>query len=157
MKDHISKCTGVQVIRRGTIISSCWEWILQYVEVRYTLYKKGGNIVSMTPYTLIQIQGQNQSGWNGDWLNYLYSFTPFFLAITLTYHDVQKFNQLTWEFLGKSSDNSGNVSENIWDIEKEKDPQERSGDLKWLLRLDTAETPAEANIQSVRIHLVKKN
>ena len=47
-------------------------------------------------------------------------------------------------------------SKNVVDIEKEKDPQEQSVPLKRLSGSDTAENPAEANIQGVEIHLVKQ-
>ena len=57
----------------------------------------------------------------------------------------------------KFSDHFGASSENVRDIKREKDPQDKSGSLGQFSRSDTAEKPAKLNIQGVEIHLVELN
>ena len=59
------------------------------------------------------------------------------------------------KWLEKKSNNFGTPYENVGEIEQEKDPQEQSGALKILSKLDTAEKPEQSNIQGVGINLVK--
>ena len=65
--------------------------------------------------------------------------------------------QIVRERLGRISDNFGTPSENVGEIEKSKDPQERSGALKRLSISDTSEKKAQENIQGVGIQLAKQN
>ena len=55
----------------------------------------------------------------------------------------------------KFSDHFGASSKNIGGIKRENDPQDQSGSLKQVSRLDTAGNPEKSNIQGVDIHLVK--
>ena len=47
-------------------------------------------------------------------------------------------------------------SKNVRDIEKVKDPQDRTGSLKIMSRSDMAVNPAQANIQSVEYFVKQK-
>ena len=54
-----------------------------------------------------------------------------------------------WERSERFPYHFGTPSENVGDIEKEKDTQEQSGSLKLLSKLDMADNPERENIQVV--------
>ena len=68
---------------------------------------------------------------------------------------MEQTSQLAQERLKIFSDHLRTPSKNVGDIKKEEEPWEKNRSLKRLFRLEMDENIAQANIQVVRIHLIK--